>query len=304
MQINRLFEMVYLLMSKKNMTAKELAAHFEVSVRTILRDIETLTTAGIPIYTVQGKGGGISILDNFILNKAVISEDEQNQILFALQGLSAVQNIETRTILGKLKTLFDKSDSNWIEVDFSRWGNNMSDKSRFDMLKNAIINKQAIAFSYSSSYGQTTERKVYPLKLVFKSASWYLQAYCLHKESIRTFKITRMHNAEMLEEGFTGKEFEIPEIDPQEMSSPGMVKIKIHFMPYVAFRVYDEFDEQSITKNADGSFEVNVTMPNDHWLYGYLLSFGDTAEVLEPQSVRDELVKITDKIKFRYTGII
>ena len=120
MQINRLFEIVYLLMDKKSITANELAAHFEVSKRTILRDIDTLTMSGIPIYTMQGKGGGISIHDKFVLNKMVISESEQQQILFALQGMSATQLIETESVLSRLKSLFEKSDSDWIEVDFSR----------------------------------------------------------------------------------------------------------------------------------------------------------------------------------------
>jgi len=102
MQINRLFEIVYILMNKKQMTANELANHFEVSKRTILRDIDTLTTAGIPIYTTQGKGGGISIQDNFLLNKAFISEREQKQILCSLQSMSATGLIETNEILGRL----------------------------------------------------------------------------------------------------------------------------------------------------------------------------------------------------------
>ena len=124
MQINRLFEIVYLLMNKKHVTAQELAAHFEVSRRTILRDIDTLTTAGIPIYTTQGKGGGIFIQDNFVLNKAFISENEQKQILFSLQSMSATELVETDQVLGRLRSFFASPNKEWIEVDFSRWGHN------------------------------------------------------------------------------------------------------------------------------------------------------------------------------------
>lgn len=170
MQINRLFEIVYLLMDKKSMTANELAAYFEVSKRTILRDIDKLTTAGIPIYTMQGKGGGIVIHDRFVLNKTVISESEQQQILFALQGMSATQHIETEGILSRLRNLFEKEDKNWIEVVFSRWGNSAADRAKFDSL-NAVIDERTISFTYSSSYGETADRKAYPLKLVFKSKS-------------------------------------------------------------------------------------------------------------------------------------
>jgi predicted DNA-binding transcriptional regulator YafY len=147
MQISRLFEIVYILMDKKIVTANSLAEHFEVSKRTILRDIDTLATAGIPVYTMQGKGGGIAIQDRFILNKAVISQEEQQQILFALQGVAATRHIEAEGILSRLRSLFDKAGRDWIEVDFSRWGNCASDRAKFDTLKTAIINERMIAFA-------------------------------------------------------------------------------------------------------------------------------------------------------------
>ena len=301
MKINRLFEIVYLLMDKKNMTANELAAHFEVSKRTILRDIDTLTTAGIPIYTMQGKGGGISILDRFVLNKTVISESEQQQILFALQGMSATQHIETESILSRLKSLFEKSDRDWIEVDFSRWGNSATDRTKFDSLKNAVINERAISFNYSSSYGETTIRKAYPLKLVFKSKSWYLQAFCLLKNDYRTFKINRMMSVKMLADSFDNKTFRTPEIEQSEYQSPYLVEVKLYFEPHVAYRIYDEFDEQHITKNDDGSFIVVMKLPNDYWLYNYILSFGAAVEVIKPQNVRDEIARQAEKIRSKYT---
>lgn len=300
MQINRLFEIIYLLMSKKSMKAKELAEHFEVSVRTVLRDIDTLTAAGIPIYTSQGKGGGIFILDRYVLNKAVITDDEQNQILFALQGLAATRNIDADNILGRLRSLFEKTDTDWIEVDFSRWGNSASDKAKFELLKDAIINKHALAFTYSSSYRETGSRKAYPLKLVFKSKSWYLQAYCLPKENYRTFKVSRMRNIEMLAETFGAMEFHTPEIESSGSRPPCLVDVKLQFPSHMAYRVYDEFDERNIVQNEDGSFTVAVRLPDDYWLYGYILSFDDSVEVLEPQSIRGEIVRRAEKIRIKY----
>lgn len=169
MQINRLFEIVYLLMDKKSMTAAELALHFEVSKRTILRDIEVLTMAGIPIYTTTGRNVGISILDKFKLNKAVISDDEQKHILYALQGVGATGYKDADNILSRLRRLFEKTDKDWIEVDFSRWSGDKTDKFKFDMLKKAIIGEFAISFTYSGSSGCMVDRKVYPLKLVFRT---------------------------------------------------------------------------------------------------------------------------------------
>ena len=297
MQISRLFRIVYLLLDRKSITANELAARFEVSKRTILRDIETLAAAGIPIYTSQGKGGGISILDNFVLNKTTVSDEEQNQILFALQSLASTQQIDTTDILSKLSALFGKTDTNWIEVDFSRWGNAEPDNEKFEMLKTAIIKKQVLSFSYSSTYGETTCRTVYPLKLVFKTKAWYLQAYCLLKNDYRTFKINRISSAKVLAESFAGQNFAPPPIESTDSVPPALVHLTLRFAPYVAYRVYDDFDTRSITKNDDGSFTVSAELPNDYWLYGFLLSFGTAVRVIAPEDVKAALLEQIDEMK-------
>lgn len=139
MQIHRLFGIVYLLQNRNTMTAKQMAEKFEVSVRTILRDIETLSSAGIPIYTSQGKGGDISILEHFVLDKATLSDEEQDYILFALQSVVPPSRTNHVPTLSKLRALFQKENIRWVEVDFSRWGNLSSDHERFDLLKQAII---------------------------------------------------------------------------------------------------------------------------------------------------------------------
>ena len=234
MQINRLFEIVYILLEKKSITANELAARFEVSKRTILRDIGTLSGAGIPIYTTKGKGGGISILDNFVLNKTTISDEEQSQILMALQGLTSTQNVESGGILSKLGALFEKTDTNWIEVDFSRWGNVGSDKEKFEMLKKAIIKKQPVIFQYPGYYGVVNERTVYPLKLAFKSKAWYVQAYCLLKDDYRLFKINRILQMEVLPGSFADKEFLPPPIDPDYPESTELISLELIFSSEVA----------------------------------------------------------------------
>lgn len=299
MQINRLFEIVYLLMDKRSMKATELATHFEVSKRTILRDIEVLTMAGIPIYTTTGRNGGISILNKFKLSKTVISEDEQKQILYALQGVGATGCIEADNILSRLRSLFEKTDKDWIEVDFSRWSGDKTDKTKFDMLKNAIIGEHVISFTYSGSSGCIAGRKVYPLKLVFRTKSWYLQTFCLLKNDYRTFKISRMSSVKMLEDSFSSEKFQLPKID-FEHNSKNLVNVKLYFAPDVAYRAYDEFDEQDIVKNEDGSLIASMRMPNDYWLYKYIYSFGLAAEVLEPQNIRDEIIRQADVIKNKY----
>ena len=202
MQINRLFEIVYILLENKIVKAGELAEHFEVSVRTIYRDVETLSQAGIPIYMSKGKGGGISLMPDFILNKAVLTEQEKGEILSSLKAVSALSLSESGSALNKLNSMLGKQNDDWIEVDFSSWGYFENDENYFSKIKKAIVEKYVITFMYSSSKGEKILRTVLPLKLVFKGAAWYLYGYCRLREDYRFFKIRRISELSLSEEIF------------------------------------------------------------------------------------------------------
>lgn len=300
MQISRLFEIVYLLIERKTVTAKELADHFEVSTRTILRDVETLSMAGMPIYTTKGKGGGISILDGFVLNKTTISDEEQSQILAALQGLALTEHFAAEGLISKLGALFQKTNTSWIEVDYSRWGNSEADKEKFEILKNAVIRRQVIAFDYPNPYQKISKRTVYPLKMVFKSRAWYLQGYCTMRSDYRTFKINRILRPVPLGETFACDEFIPPPVEVKDNSTESLIDLKLLFAPQTEYRIFDEFDEDAVSMQDSGSFLVSLKLPEDYWLYGFLLSFGADLQVLEPTHVRDNLIAQLDKIKAQY----
>ena len=289
MQIMRLFEIVYLLLEKKKMTSKELAEYFEVSQRTILRDIDTLTMAGIPIYTEKGRGGGISLLDNFVLNKATLTENEQNHILFALKSLVSTRQIETEDISSKLSSFFGKSDTDWIEVDFSRWGQGKSDNIRFQTLKTAILEGRAVEFEYVGTSGNFTSRKVYPLRLVFKHVSWYLQGFCVLRQDYRIFKLSRILGLTLINEGFSRDDYSAPEIEPSDKIPKSIVNLILKFPKHVAYRVYDEFEEGAVSSIDDEALCVEVALPEDDWLYSFLLSFGSSVEVIAPLHVKNIL---------------
>lgn len=300
MQINRLFEIIYLLLNKKLTTANELAEHFEVSVRTIYRDIDTLSSAGIPIYALQGKGGGIFLLDNYVLDKSVLSEREQNEILYALQGLSVTQVPEAEKVLAKLSSLFNKNRTNWIEVDFSPWGSDDKGAYQFSLIKDSILSHKIIEFNYFGSSGEKTVRRVEPIKLIFKTNAWYLQAFCLTRNALRTFKIVRMSDVQITQELFTQR---IPESLPggdQMQETQKWIELCLNISADGAYRVYDEFEEKEITKNADGSFTVITSLPENEWLIRYILSFGAVVEVRSPQHVRDMLQNELNKITMKY----
>lgn len=291
MQINRLFEMVYILLNKKQVTAKELSERFEVSTRTIYRDIECLCQAGVPIYTNKGKGGGISMLDNFVLNKSYLSAKEQQEVVAALQGLRATPFTGQNEVLGKLSALFGTEEEEWIEVDFGSW--DQEEKEKFDQIKTAIFEKKVLSFEYYNAKMEKLIRQVEPMRLCFKEKSWYLKGYCRVKQGIRLFKLRRMRNVEVLEERFESK-LNLLEVEQ------GHQKQKVYRIPQgvkvwvdksQAYRVYDEFDEKDIIKDPEGNFIVETHFPEDEWLYSYFLSYGASAKILEPESIREKIKK-------------
>ncbi len=294
MQINRLFEIVYILLEKKSVTAKDLAERFEVSVRTIYRDIDVLSSAGIPIYASQGKGGGIALMEHFILNKSVLTEAEQDEILFALQSLTVTRNPESDTVLSKIKSLFNKGTSDWIEVDLSPWGSDRNQKCEFTILKNSILNREVIEFEYYNAAGEKGKRRVEPVKLVFKVNAWYLKGFCLTKNAARTFKISRMDNLCSTGEYFTARPDEADETSTE--STQQWINLELKIAANSAYSIYEEFNEKDITKNQDGSFHISTLLPDNKWLISYLLSFGADVLVLAPQHLRKKLKDQSEKV--------
>ncbi|MBU4540305.1 MAG: YafY family transcriptional regulator [Firmicutes bacterium] len=290
MQINRLLEMVYILFEKKKVTARELADYFEVSQRTIYRDVEALSAAGVPVYAEKGKGGGIRLLDNYVIKKSLLSEKEQTNLLASLQGMNVLNGPEVDPVLRKLATLFEKNDADWIEVDFSHWGGGVDEREKFNVLKNAILEKNSIAFDYFSATGKKTGRTIEPLKLMFKGQAWYVYGFCLNKEALRFFKVSRVRQLRVLADSFSrtlpaGTVFEKTEI------SSSQIRLVLKIDAAMAYRVYDEFDPAAISKDQDGSFVVENQLPEGDWVEGYVLSYGDAAEVLEPQWLREAIKK-------------
>lgn len=291
MQVNRLFEIIYILLEKENVTAKELAEHFGVSVRTIYRDIDVLSRSNIPIYTNQGKGGGINLLDNFVLDKSLISEDEQNQILFALQSLEKLNVNNEKMLLDKMSILFNKATRNWIEIDFSSWGTDSTQNERFNKLKEAILNKQVVEITYFNSYGEENIRQVEPLQIWFKDKSWYIKAFCRLKQDYRIFKIARIRDIKILDEHF---EKDLP-VEKEEKTKFKVISLKLEISKEMAYRVYDEFEKENINKNENGDFIVEVEYPENEWVYGYILSFGEYVKVLSPEYAKDIIKKRLEK---------
>lgn len=297
MRESRLFRIVYYLLQNGKATAPELAQKFEVSIRTIYRDIDSISSAGIPIYATQGKGGGISILNDYTLDKSLFSEQEQEQMLTALQGMVAATEENSNELLTKLSGLFQINSTNWIEVDFSDWAHRTPQQDTFNIIKEAIFQKRVISFCYFSGKGNKEKRNVRPIRLVFKSKSWYLYSFCLLRNDYRFFKLTRIKELEMLSETFT-QDFTPTKIEKQ-IQVENTVAVKLKFDRQAAFRVYDEFTD-SITEDSQGNLYVQIDLPDNEVLYSYVMSFSDSVEVIEPQSIREQMKKRLQKMQEKY----
>lgn len=298
MQLTRLFGIVYLLLNKKHTTAGKLAELFEVSKRTIYRDIEILSQAGIPIYLTKGRGGGISLLSTFILNKTVLTEAEKTSILSALQAVDAVTLEQTDTAKQKLSCLFGNQNTDWLEVDFSSWANTDEESLTFNTLKTAVLTKHIVRFLYHNGDGTAMERSAEPLKLIFKGQSWYLYAYCHVRQDFRFFKLRRIKELIILDEIFN-RTSETKILTGEPISKEDWVNITLKLSSKIAFRVYDEFEKPE--KQPDGNFIVTFTAQKNNWIYSYLATFGEHCEVLSPEDIRANIKEKLQKTLEQYS---
>lgn len=288
----RLFRILYYLVEKGGATAPELAREFEVSQRTIYRDIEALSASGIPVYTEPGRGGGIRLLRGYVLDKAALSEEERLELLTTLQSMAATGRAAGGGTLTKLSALFGLDAGDWLEVDFSRWGDFSGDNARFETLKTAVTRHREVLLTYENTAGQRSQRRVQPLKLAFRSREWYLKAFCLQRQDFRIFKLNRIAALTLTDTVFVPRPCPAGEIGPQ----PQFPELALRFPPGLGWRAWDEFDPARIERQPDGSLIARARMPVDDWLLGYLLSLGPQVRVLEPAYLRGMLADAAREI--------
>ena len=296
MRDSRLFRILYYILEKGKVTANELSEKFEVSVRTIYRDIDVISSAGIPIYATQGKGGGIEIADDFVLKKSLLSEKEQEQILVALKGLEGINKQYENELLTKLSAFFKIKNTNWIEVDFTNWQKDNEYDELFNDIKSAIIDKNIISFNYFSSNEKETSREVKPIRLLFKGWDWYVYTFCLLRNEFRYFKLSRIRDLKILDENFEDSYEDVVLI--KKMEYKDTVHVKLKFDRKVAFRVYDEMGY--IKEDEEGNLYAEIELPNDYNLYNYIFSFGEYVEVLEPIEIRNNIRDMINKMSRIY----
>ena len=272
MHTGRLFEILYYLQAHGGATARELARRFEVSERTIRRDIDALSAAGVPVYARPGRTGGVALLEGYRLDTALLSEAEQTEVLAGLRGIA---------VLGGA---------------FAAKHRYAAQEPLFQTLKAAILGRRRLAFTYFGASGERTQRTAEPAKLCYKSSAWYLQAFCLARGEWRTFKLCRMLGARMLEQGFEPGAHGAPPPLCSGEEPPCMLQMELVFLPGAAHRVYDLFCPEDVTRLPDGRFFVSARWPSGGFLVSMLLGFGSSVAVLNPpelqKAVADEAARI------------
>ena len=252
MQIDQLFEFVYILIDKKQVTAGEMAKRFGVSTRTIYRWLDALSVSGVPVYSLKGRGGGIAISEQYALDNTVLSEDERLAIISSVKALNSLSgnpaaavnaNIKAAEKLSRLTT----KETDWLEVDFSPWspeGQNV--RQLFAVLRDCILKKRQVSFNYYSGDGSAEHRVVHPWKLVYRGQAWYLQGWCILRKAERFFKLSRMYDVQMTgrmaditKEG-TGNQSEA-NLNQQAPQKLPLIQIKAKVSPSKIAYLFDSF---------------------------------------------------------------
>ncbi|MDL2253023.1 YafY family transcriptional regulator [Ruminococcaceae bacterium OttesenSCG-928-I18] len=293
----RLYEITLLLTQSGRASAAELSERFGVSKRTIYRDIDALSSAGIPVYTERGRGGGIRLLPGYVLDKALFSAEERRQLVSQLQGLASLGTPDSEAAFEKLAGFFGRADT-WLEVDFAPWDGGEEMRRRFRSLRQAILSRNIVTFRYLNARGKEDQRRVEPLRVLFRGQGWYLYGYSQERSDFRYFKLTRIQELHIEANTF---EREIPETPVSETPPAGaLLPVRLRFDPSLSFRVYDEFSPSAIKPDPDGALLVEASFPSGTWLLGYLLSFGSGLTVLGPPTLQASLQTEIEKMLKNY----
>lgn len=308
MKIDRLVSIIMILLDKERIGAQELADMFEVSPRTIYRDIDAINMAGIPIHSTSGVGGGFEIMQNYKIDKKVFSTADLSAILMGLSSLSnMIRGNELVNALAKIKSFIpaDRAKDielkvNQIYIDLSPWMGNGNIQPYLEIVKVALQKSKLLSFEYIAHHGNKTARTVEPYQLVLKSSHWYLQGYCHERNDFRMFRLSRMSNLQIQEGTFTPREYQKPTLDFAEILETMQTKIKIRIHKSIMDRVLDFCTYEHFSPDCDEYYTVNFPFIENEYYYNILFSFGDKCECLEPLHIRTEMKRRIQKIATLY----
>ena len=297
MKVDRLVSIIMMLLDKERIGAQELADMFEVSPRTIYRDIDAINMAGIPVRAISGVGGGFEIMQQYKLDRKVFSTADLSAILMGLSSLSGMmRGDELVNALAKVKSFIpaDRAKdielkANQIYIDLSPWMGNTNVQPYLEMIKTALQQSKLLSFEYADRYCNKTVRTAEPYQLVLKSSHWYLQGYCYERNDFRLFRLSRMSNLQIQEGSFTPREYQKPQLDFTDTLAAMQTTIKIRIHQSVMDRVLDYCTFEHFSPDGEAHYIVNFPFIENEYHYHILFSFGDKCECLEPLPIRTEM---------------
>ena len=297
MKIDRLVTIIMILLDKKRIGAQELADMFEVSQRTIYRDIDTINRAGIPVLSTPGVGGGFEIMQEYKLDAKVFSTADLSAILMGLSSLSSMmRGDELVNALAKIKSFIPVErakditlKANQICIDMSPWMGNRNVQPYVNILRTALQENKLLSFTYVDRHGKRSTRTAEPYQLVLKNSHWYWQGYCHTRHDFRLFKLSRTANLQIIEEHFTPRENPKPQLDITDMvetlQTEIIIRIHVSIMDWVLeYCTYNHF-----TPDGDDHYIVRFPFIENDYYYNILFSFGDACECLGPLPIRTEI---------------
>lgn len=301
MKIDRLIGILSILLQQEKVTAPYLAEHFEVSRRTINRDIDDLCKAGIPIVTRQGVNGGISIMEGYKIDRTLLTSADL-QAIFA--GLRSLDSVSGTNRYGQLMEKLSVGASNVIAadqhilIDLSSWYKG-SLSPKIEIIHAGIEQQELLTFNYFSKKGES-RREIEPYHLVFQWSSWYVWGWCRKRQDFRLFKLNRMTDLHCTGEKFEKREVPLPDLSIERVF-PHKLKIKAVFAPECKWRLIEEYGKDCYVEQPDGNLLLQVGYTDRENLLSWILGFGDKAELLEPVELREELGRIGGIIQKKYS---
>jgi predicted DNA-binding transcriptional regulator YafY len=306
MKLDRLLAITMLLLNRRRVGAKELSEKFEVSLRTIYRDLESINQSGIPIVSYTGSDGGYEIMDQYRLDRQLLSLDELQSIILALKSMHpSLDEPDIGGLLDKVGTLMSKTEqgeaailSQQIVFDMNPWHGGDAEKEKLSVLKKAIRESHLVHFAYTNSQGMDTERDCEPVGIVMKRYVWYLHGYCKLRNELRIFRLSRIKHLKVLPEIFQQRLIAHEDISLrwERSRGPECVRLVLLFQPKAKAKVQDYFSPEQIVVQADGTVLVTSSQPEEPWLYGFLLSYGPDVLIIEPQSLAQVVLKKAQEI--------
>lgn len=296
MKTDRLYAITLYLLNHGKTSASALARHFEVSVRTIQRDIDALCQADIPIIAETGVGGGYYLAESFRMDAQTATAEDYAHILTALKGyLTAFSDIKTKNILEKITALANRKHES-IVLDFSVLRETNEDLMK--LLQDAIKQKKAVRFQYTNAENISRLHTVEPIALVYRWYAWYLLAYSTVKDDYRTYKLIRMCKAEMTAQDFT-KEHDSAEVILENSCSDGRIPtvVKVYCKAEARAKALEYLNGEIVTEYGNGDCDMNLyVIESEHLWLGTLLSLGNDITIKEPLHIRERIKTAAEKI--------